>query len=59
MPKFKPHEYECQECKNKIHSRFSGEFVRCPCGKSYVDETEYYTRLGGDKMPIFRGEYKE
>jgi len=57
--KFTPHEYECQECKGKMHSTYSGEYVRCNCGKSFVDETEYYARLGGNLMPKFLGEYKE
>lgn len=56
---FVPFEYECQECKDTIHSSYSGEFVTCSCGKSFVDQTEYYTRLGGDVVPICLGEYKQ
>lgn len=56
--KFTPHEYQCQFCGGKIHSTYPGEFVRCGCTKSFVDETEFYTRLGGDLMPKFLGEYK-
>ena len=39
--------YECGECGGKMQSTYPGEFSACECGKSFVDETRYYTRLGG------------
>ena len=55
---FIPHEYECPECKDRIHSSYSGEFVTCKCGSSSVDETYYYTRLIGNILPKYIGEYQ-
>lgn len=55
---FQPSEYECLECKDKIHSSYPGEFVMCSCGKSFVDQTEYYTRCGGLTVRYI-GEYKK
>ncbi len=37
----------CTDCNDIIQSKYSGEFVACSCGESFVDQTEYYTRMGG------------
>lgn len=39
---------ECSTCKDRIFSRYSGEFVSCKCGESFVDQTPYYGRYGGN-----------
>ena len=39
--------YECGECGGKMQSTYPGEFSACECGKSFVDQTRYYTRFGG------------
>jgi len=54
---FKPHEYQCPNCKDKIHSNYSGEYVSCQCGKCAVDETAHYIRMIGEQS-IYLGEYK-
>ena len=40
-------EIECNKCGDKIHSRYSGEFVTCKCGAISVDQTHYYSRYIG------------
>lgn len=47
-PPFTGKEYECAKCGDKIHSRYSGEFVTCKCGAISVDSTPYYTRFIGN-----------
>jgi hypothetical protein len=49
--KFTPHPYQCQDCNDIIQSTHSGEWVACKCGKSFVDETEYYVRVGSNAQP--------
>jgi len=39
---------ECNKCGDKIHSKYSGEFVTCKCGAISVDQTRYYSRYIGD-----------
>lgn len=38
---------ECQSCKDKIYSRYPGEFVQCKCGQCYVDQKYPYERYSG------------
>lgn len=47
---FKPGQYKhsCKLCGDIIWSKYAGEFVTCKCGKSFVDQTAYYTRGGGE-----------
>ena len=40
---------QCTHCDDTIHSSYSGEYVSCKCGKIAVDQTEYYTRMIGNK----------
>lgn len=40
---------KCKHCGDIIESKYSGQFVRCSCGKIYIDETPYYCRIGGNK----------
>lgn len=39
--------YFCNKCEDLIYSNYSGEFVECKCGESFVDCTDYYIRAGG------------
>lgn len=38
----------CKHCGDIIESKWSGDWVQCSCKKIYVDETEYYCRIGGE-----------
>jgi len=42
--------YQCPDCLSIISSSYSGEFVSCTCGKCFVDQTKYYTRVGGNAV---------
>lgn len=46
-----------------MQSKYSGHFCSCSCGLAYVDETEYYARIGGEykviEEPETFGEDKE
>lgn len=39
---------KCFKCGDIIESDGYGKFVQCSCGSCYIDETEYYCRVGGD-----------
>lgn len=45
---------KCLECGDIIESDGYGKWVSCSCGKCYIDETDYYCRVGGDpnKMEV-------
>lgn len=38
---------ECILCKDIIQSKSRYDFVRCSCGKSFVDGGDKYLRCGG------------
>ena len=38
---------ECMLCKDIIQSKHQHDFVRCSCGKSFVDGGDKYLRCGG------------
>lgn len=38
----------CKLCKDKLQSQYPGQFVECKCGASFVDQTPYYSRHGGE-----------
>jgi hypothetical protein len=44
---FTPTKYVATCCNSVIFSEYSGQFKSCKCGKSFVDQTEYYVRMGG------------
>ena len=44
----------CNYCGSIVQSKYSGYFSMCKCGKSYVDETTYYIRSGGDLSSLER-----
>ena len=39
---------KCKHCGDVIESDGRGKFVQCSCGKIYIDETQYYCRVGGN-----------
>lgn len=39
---------KCLSCNDIIESDGNGKWVKCSCGKIYIDETGYYCRIGGD-----------
>ena len=47
---------ECRVCGARISSSYPGDWVKCDCDIEgdfiYIDQTEYYTRLGGDMDQI-------
>ena len=48
---FKPQKIQCKICNSIISSSYPGEFVSCKCPREsqiFVDQTEYYIRLGGN-----------
>jgi len=50
----------CLECKDIIESTHRHDFVRCKCGKSFLDGGEHYMRAGGylvaNNEPALSGE---
>ena len=60
---FKPSKYLALCCNSVMQSKYSGHFCSCSCGLAYVDETEYYARIGGEykviEEPETFGEDKE
>ena len=46
--RFNPTKYEVPCCKDIIWSRYPGEYRKCECGQSAVDETEHYCRFIGN-----------
>lgn len=38
----------CRKCGDWIRSTYPGEFVSCKCKAIYCDQTEWYSRYGGD-----------
>lgn len=47
MLNFNPEKAQCGICESVMVSSYPGEFVRCKCGASFVDQTHYYGRYGG------------
>jgi len=60
---FIPYKYLALCCKTVIYSKREGHCCFCFCGDAYVDQTEYYIRLGGNTIdyqePIVIGEDSE
>lgn len=54
--KWNPPRYLTICCDDIIWSRIPGEFRRCECGKTYVDQTPngeaYITRHSGELVPF-------
>lgn len=47
-PKFEGTKYKTTCCQDVIYSQYSGQFVRCKCGKVAVDQTPHYQRVIGE-----------
>lgn len=44
---------KCPDCGDKLQSKTPGEFVMCGCpSQCFVDQTEYYERVGGHSIPV-------
>lgn len=43
---------QCLECKDIIESKHRHDFVKCKCGKSFIDGGDDYIRGGGYLVPI-------
>ena len=59
MKKFTPIDYKCNLCQSPISSSYSGQFVQCECGVSFVDQTSHYMRAGGHTVLDYRPIAKE
>lgn len=42
----------CKHCGTTIYSITEGRFAECECKKTFIDETKYYTRIGGDEEEL-------
>lgn len=40
----------CKKCNYIIEGDKKGTFITCKCGNCYIDETEYYVRVGASKI---------
>ena len=47
----------CKKCNTIIEGDKLGTFIFCKCGECYIDETIFYTRVGGD--PEFINEVED
>ncbi len=47
LKNWKPSKYVSACCDSIYGSRWAGDFNRCECGKSAVDDTPYYSRYIG------------
>lgn len=47
-----PSLFETECCWDLIYSRYQGEFCRCKCGKTFIDETQYISRHSGKLVYI-------
>lgn len=50
--KFKQSKWSCDYCNYVMHSTYSGQFIQCKCGKSFIDITECYMRKGGSVTEV-------
>lgn len=39
----------CKICGDTVHSKWSGDYVSCKCGRISIDQTHEYTRIIGEK----------
>lgn len=39
---------QCLECEDIIESKHRHDFVKCSCGKSFLDGGDVYIRAGGN-----------
>lgn len=51
---FEGHKFVCVHCESIMQSQYEGHFCECKCGKSFIDETKYYCRSGGEMQSLTR-----
>ena len=54
-----PTVYICRDCRKEIKSEYPGQFSQCDCPEEaaiYIDQTRYYTRMGGDQAKFIKKE---
>ncbi len=39
----------CKICGDTVHSKWSGDYVSCKCGRAAIDQAHEYTRLIGNE----------
>ena len=44
----------CLKCNTLIMSSYRGEFVSCECGAIYCDQTEHYSKYGGNHEDFWK-----
>lgn len=49
----------CKRCDTVLVGDKKGTCLTCKCGDTYLDETEYYWRIGGDPDKIEYWEDKQ
>lgn len=54
--KWPPSKMMCKICKTELQSQYPGHFVGCKCGASFVDQTPYYSRYGGEVVEFSEDE---
>lgn len=47
-----PSVFETECCWDTIYSAYPGQFSRCKCGETFIDETRYYGRHSGKLIYI-------
>lgn len=52
MSNFNPEIFQCTDCEGTMRSSYPGQFVRCSCGNSFVDQTMHYGRYGGSARAV-------
>lgn len=43
---------KCKKCNTIAEGDRRGHLISCECGACYIDETEYYCRVGGDPQYV-------
>ena len=43
---------KCKLCGDIIQGDKKGTFIQCSCTSCYIDETQYYIRVGGNPEDI-------
>lgn len=52
MSNFNPELFQCTSCLSIMKSSYPGQFVKCECGESFVDQTVHYGRYGGNARAL-------
>lgn len=43
---------KCKKCGDILEGDKKGTFIMCSCKSCYIDETNYYCRIGGEPQNI-------